>query len=101
MHQQAGVDGGQAVDVLRRVDQRDELVLVELVGQRQLQQDAVHAVVGVQLAEQLGELVRGDVAARLVVEGLDADLGRVLPLHAHVDGRRGIVADEHRRQARR
>ena len=48
LHQQAGVDGGEAVDVLGRVDQRDELVLVEVVRQRQLEQDAVHALVGVQ-----------------------------------------------------
>ena len=48
---------------LRGVDQRDELVLVEVVGQRQLEQDAVHARVGVELAEQAGQLVRLDVAA--------------------------------------
>ena len=98
MHQQAGVRGGEPVDVLRGVDQRDELVLVELVRQRQLEQDAVHALVGVQRADQLGQLVRGHVAAGLVVEGLDAHLGGVLALHAHVDGRGGIVADEDRRE---
>ena len=34
---------------LRGIDQRDELVLVEVVGQRQLEQDAVDARVGVEL----------------------------------------------------
>ena len=57
LHQQPGVDGREAVDVLGRVDQRDELVLVEVVGQRELQQDAVDALVGVQVAQQPGELV--------------------------------------------
>ena len=47
-----------------------------------------------------GQLLRPDVAAGLVVKGLDADLGRVLALHAHVDGRRRVVADEDRREAR-
>jgi hypothetical protein len=71
-----------------------------VVGQRQLQQDAVDALVGVEPREQLAQLVRLHVAGHLVVEGLDAHLGAVLALHAHVDRGRRIVADEHRRQAR-
>ena len=69
-------------------------VLVQVVGQRELEQDAVDAIVGVQAADQLGELIGRHVAARLVVERLDADLGRVLPLHAHVDRGGRVVADE-------
>ena len=100
MHEETRVRGGEAVDVLGRVDQPDELVLVEVVGQRQLEQDAVHAVVGVQVADQLGELLRRHVAAGLVVERLDAHLGGVLALHAHVDGGGRVVADQDRREAR-
>ena len=48
VHQQAGVRRGESVHVLRRVDQPDELVLVEVLGQRELEQDAVDAVVRVQ-----------------------------------------------------
>ena len=61
----------------------------------------MHARVGVELAQQAGELVRLDVAGDRVVEGLDAHLGTVLALHAHVDRRGGVVAHEHRRQAGR
>ena len=57
LHQQAGVGRGQAVDVLGRVDQRDQRVLVQVPGQRELEQDAVHARVGVQRADQLREVV--------------------------------------------
>jgi hypothetical protein len=101
VHQEAGVRGREAVHVLRRIDQPDELVLVEVLGQRELEQDAVHAVVRVQRADQLRELLGHDVSARLVVERLDPDLGRVLPLHAHVHGGRRVVADEDRREPRR
>ena len=100
MHEETRVRGGEAVDILGRVDQPDELVLVEVVGQRELEQDAVHAVVGVQVADQLGELLRRHVAAGLVVERLDAHLGGVLALHAHVDGGGRVVADQDRREAR-
>ena len=37
----AGVDRGQAVDVLGRVDRRDQRVRVDLLGQRQLHEDPV------------------------------------------------------------
>ena len=53
-----GVGGGEAVHVLRRVDQADELVLVQVVGQRELEEDAVHPLVRVQPADQLRQLVR-------------------------------------------
>jgi hypothetical protein len=71
---------------------------VEVVGQGQLEQDAVHAVIGVQRADQLRELLRCHVTTRLVVERLDPDLGRVLALHPHVDGRGGVVANEDGRE---
>ena len=86
VHEEAGVGGGEPVDVLGRVDQADELILVEVIGQRQLEQDAVHPLILVEGANQLRELLRRDVAARLVVERLDADLGRVLTLHTDVHG---------------
>ena len=79
-----------------RAHARDELVLVEMTWERQLEQDAVHALVGVKGADQRGERIRRDVAARLVMEGLDPHLGRVFTLHADVDGGGGIVADEDR-----
>ena len=44
------LDRGQPVDVLGRVERVDDRVGVEVVGQRQLDEDAVHLVVGVQLA---------------------------------------------------
>jgi hypothetical protein len=56
--------------------------------------------VGAQVAEQGGELLRGHVAAGLVVKRLDAHLGGVLALHAHVDRRRRVVAHQNGGQTR-
>jgi hypothetical protein len=67
-----------------------------VIGQRQLEQDAVDTLVSVEALEQLGELRLWNVAARLMVEGLDPDLSTVLALHPHVDGGGGVVADEDR-----
>ena len=92
--------GRQPVHVLGRVDQRRQLGVVQVVGQRQLEQDAVDARVGVQLGDQRRQVLARHVATRLVVEGLDAHLGAVLALHAHVDGRGRVVAHQHGGQAR-
>ena len=54
--EQAGADRGQPVDVLGRGDRRDDRVLVDLVGQRQLHEDPVDVVVGVERCDQLEEL---------------------------------------------
>ena len=58
--EQPGVDGMEAVDVLDRIDGADHAALVDLRRQRQLDEDAVDRVVGVQLrdeVEQLGSVV--------------------------------------------
>ena len=47
-------DRRQPVDVLGAVDQRRSAASVEVVGQRQLQQDPADALVGVELRDQLG-----------------------------------------------
>ena len=47
-HQTAGVDRMEAVDVLVRVHRGDDLVFHRRIGERQLDQDAVDGVLGVQ-----------------------------------------------------
>ena len=56
-----------------RIDQRDELVLVELIGQRQLQQDPVHPLIGVELASRPAS-ASAELSPGLVMKGLDAHL---------------------------
>ena len=101
VRQQSGVGRRQPIDVLGAVDRLDQRVLVEMAGQRQLQQDAVDPLVGVQRRDQLRQLLLRHVAARLVMERLDPDLRAVLALHPHVDRRRRIPTDQDRREPRR
>ena len=57
--EQPGVDGMEAVDVLDRIDGADDAALVDLRGQRQLDEDAVDRVVGVQLRDEVEQLALG------------------------------------------
>ena len=64
-------------------------------GQRQLDEDPVDRVVGVQLGEQRQELLLGRVRGQADVARVDPDRLRRLLLAADVDVRRRVVADEH------
>ena len=101
MQQAANVLGVNAVDVLARIDGEQHAPRVDAGGQRQLDQDAVDAAVGVQRRDDLQELVGGRRGGQPVVEGLDAGLRAGGRLVAHVDLGRRIVADEDDGQPRR
>ena len=70
----------EAVDVLDRVDRPDDACLVDLLGQRELDEDPGHPVVGVEVGDEREELVLARVGWQLVMERLDAGLGARLPL---------------------
>ena len=96
-----GVDRREPVDVLAGVDHAGQRRPVEVRGHGQLQQHAADGVVGVQLVQQLRDLLEGGVGRQALVEGRHPDLGAGALLAADVHRRGGILADEHRRQARR
>ena len=90
--------GGQAVDVLGGVDQRGDLVVVEVVREGELEQDAV---------DRWSELSSRSRPASSSGAGRRASSwwkdsmptsARVLALHAHVDRGSRIVAHQHGRQ---
>jgi hypothetical protein len=76
-------------------------LLVDVLGEGELHEDAVHLLVGVQLLDERDELVLRDARVEVVVPRLDADLGHGLALAAHVDLRGGVVTHEDRREAGR
>jgi len=79
----------QAVGVLGGGDGIDGLVVVEPLGQRQLEEDAVNGRVSVYLPNSLGQLRLGAAGGEEEVARGDADVvGRAL-LVADVDLRRG------------
>ena len=69
--------------------------------QRQLHDVAGALGVGVQLVDGLVELGLADVGGQVATDRVDADLRAVGVLAAHVRLRAGIVADQHRAEARR
>ena len=91
----------EAVDVLRRIHRAQNRRLVHVLRERQLHEDPVDGVVGVQLGDELEDLALGRVRREAMVARVDSGLVRRLVLRADVDVRRGIVADEDRREAHR
>ena len=89
----------ETVDVLLGIDGAQHLRLVHVLRQRKLHEDAVDRVVGVQLGDEVEDLALGRIRRETVVARLDPGLVRRLVLRADVDVRRGIVADENRREA--
>ena len=99
--EQARVDGRQSVDVLARRDLRQHDGLIDVVGKRHLDEDAVDLGVAIELGDERDELGLGDVGRELVVDRADPGLLAGLALVADVDVGGRVVADEDRRQAGR
>ena len=97
----ADVDRVEAVDVLVGIDAVEHPLLVDLPGERELHQDAVDRVLGVELVEQGEELVLGGLGGEPEGAAQHADLGAALDLAAHVGLGGGIVADQHGDELRR
>ena len=91
----------EAVDVLVGIDAVEHPLLMDLPGERELDQDAVHRVVGVELVEQGQELRLGGLGGEPEGAAQHADLGAPLDLAAHVDLRGGVLAHQHGDELRR
>ena len=84
----------QAVGVLGGGDGIDGFVLVQPLGQRQLEEDAVDRRIGVDLPDRLRQLGLGAAGGKEEIARGDADVvGRAL-LVADVDLGGGVLADE-------
>ena len=89
----------EAVDVLVGIDREQDMRRVDVLGQRQLHQDAVHGRIAVQPGDQLQQLGFGRALGQAMVEARHAELGRDAALAPHIDLAGGIVADQHRGEA--
>ncbi len=91
----------KAVDVLGGIDALRHDVGIDVLRQRQLHQDAVDEGIGVEVADQLDELVLRHRFRQIVGIGFHPDgLGRPA-LVAHVDLRCWILAHQNDRETRR
>ena len=99
--EQARVHGCQSVDVLARRYLRQHDGLIDVVGKRHLNEDAVHLGVAIELGDERNELGLGNVGrgVRGGSSGSGLLTGPALVADVDVGGR--VVADEDRRQTGR
>ncbi len=93
--------GGQAVDVFFGRQHGQHRLGIEMVGHRQLAEDAVHRRVGHELGDGGFDLGLGGVAGKADVARDHAGFFGLAMLHPDVDLAGLVVADEHRGQADR
>ena len=91
----AGADRGQPVNVLVRADPRDHRLLVEVLRERQLNEDAVDHRVGIQPVDQRQQAILIVVFRQAVFEAGHAALDGRLALGGDIDLARRILAHQH------
>ena len=98
-HQATEVDGMEPVDVLVGVDGEEGTLLVEAVGQRQLDQEGADLRVGVEAGDGLHQLLLGGGRGQVLADRVDAERGAVLVLQRDIALARAVVADQDGAQA--
>ena len=76
----------ESVHVLSWIDTFDDLGLSDVLGQRELNQDAVDSIVGIQLIDAREQFDFTRAMRQIDRNRLDAALDAGRPLVAHVDG---------------
>ena len=95
IHRELGhVNGMKAVDILLRIDGFDDGLLVDVAGRRGLDEDAMNERVRVEFTHQRDEPFLRRVGGKLMFDGVQAKLGGLLVLGAHIRPRCRIFADE-------
>ena len=85
----------KSVDVLAWIDRIDDALRIDVLRQRQLHQNAVDIVVGIELGDQRQELGFAGGLRQVPLEARNAGRGRGFALGAHVHLACRIVAYEH------
>ena len=83
--QATGRHFGQSVDILVGVDLLDRRISIETLGQRQLQQDVIDALIGIQGCNQGLDIGLAGRIRQAVVHGDHANLLGLAHLVAHID----------------
>ena len=89
----------EAIDVLGRIHGAEDSRFVHVPGKRELNEDPVDRIVGVELGDEVEDVALGRVGREAVVARVDPRLVRCLVLAPDVDVGGRIVAHENRREA--
>ena len=98
-HELGDVFRVEAIDVLARVDLADDGFLVDVLGRRRLDEDAVDGGVGVEIADDLEQFLLGGFRGQFDFQRVESELGAGAGFRADIDLRRGIAADQHHGEA--
>ena len=98
-HQLPHVEGVEAVHILVWPDGQQDLLLVQVLGQGELHQNAVDVLPAVQGVHQLQQLLLGGLGGDGVLLAVDAALSAVLFLSVYVHPGGGVVPHQHHGQS--
>src|SRR3546814_12911490 len=90
----------KAIHGLRWVYGVEHLRAVDLLGKRQLNQNAMYGRVGVELCYQREEFSLGAISTVAMLERSHPELAALLDLPPHIDVACRVVADQHRHHCR-
>jgi len=85
----------ETVDILCRVDRGDHPSRLDALGERQLHQDTIDPLVGVEPADQIEDRREIGIAGQAELEGCDPGLGAGPSFAADIDLAGRVVADQH------
>ncbi len=89
----------EAVHILRRIDGGNDLLRVDLLGERQLDQNTAHVLVGIERGDAIEQLCFAGRCRELAIEGAHARFRDGLGFVADIDFARRIISDQHDRDA--
>jgi len=89
----------KTVDILFGTDGVDHIFFTNLLGERELNENTVYVVIGVELINKFEEAAFRAVFGEVVGEGADSEFGTGLLFHPDVDLARRVVPDEYDREA--
>ena len=99
--QSSDIDRVKAIDILARIDAVEHFAGIDLRGQGQLHQNAMHRVIGVEPVDQRQQFVFRRFCGHAVLNRADTDLAALRDLAADVDFAGGVVAHKHHGEAGR
>ena len=99
-HNTPHIIGVEGIYILFGVDSEQDLFLIKVLRQGQLHQNAVNALVMIQLVDQREQLRLGRISRKLEALRVKADLLAGAVLVAHVNLRCGVLTHNHHGKAR-
>jgi hypothetical protein len=89
----------EAVHILVGTDGQQHFFLIEVLGQRQLDQDAVNVLPAIEGLHQFQQLLLGGFRGDSILLAVNAALGAVLLLSVYVHTGGGVISHQHHSQA--